>query len=232
VVDKDVTPSEDDKKKKDSSSTAKKGTTSSNRGSSRDTSQHTELTELSPSGEYASGKRKDVDRMHRIKRDAGSKKRVKRQMVDMNKKLKHLRKVQNKKHLKVNKGALKHPRSFSLNIMRILRSVNETQQDDALDPKRVNQLSMMIFDSFANDLCDKLIATSVELVKNTGKRQLGSTEVIAAMKLVLPNDMANCAAEAAQASLMSYKQSTKKFQSKIAQANKNKKIAAGNKKDD
>merc|ERR1740138_855504 len=107
-----------------------------------------------------------------------SKKRQK-EMAIMNKKLKSLRKNQAKK-------MKHHPRSFSGNIMRILRSVNESPPvEDAVAPKRVNQLSMMIFDSFANDLSDKIISTAVELLKNTNKRQLGSAEVKAAMKLVL-----------------------------------------------
>jgi len=230
VVDKDVTPSEDDKKKKDSSSAGKKGTTTSVSGSTSRDTQLTEITELSPSREHATmgsiGKRKDMARRGRAKKEAGGKKRATKQLTQFNKKLKHLRKTQAKK-LK----ALKHPRSFSQNIMRILRSVNESQEADAFAHKRVNQLSMMIFDSFANDLCDRLCATGVELMKNTGKRQLGSNEIKAAMKLVLPHDMSTCAEEAVQVSLTSYRDSTRKFQGKIAKAGDNKKKAVAMKKD-
>lgn len=230
VVDKDVTPSEDDKKKKDSSSAGKKGTTTSVSGGTSRNTQLTEITELSPSREPATmgsiGKRKDAARRTRAKKDSSGKKRLTKQNTQFNKKLKHLRKIQTKK-LK----ALKHPRSFSQNIMRILRSVNESQEADAFAHKRVNQLSMMIFDSFANDLCDKLCATGVELMKNTGKRQLGSNEIKAAMKLVLPHDMSTCAEEAVQVSLTSYRDSTRKFQGKIAKAGDNKKKAAAMKKD-
>jgi len=230
VVDKEVTPSEDDKKKKDSSSTAKKGSTSRSATSRSGNTQLTDLTELSPSREGRStlGKRKDMAPGGRGRPfGVPSKNRFakSKQMAVLNKKLKHLRKAQGKKFKH-------HPRSFAGNIMRILRSVNDSPAaEDAVVAKRVNQLSMMIFDSFANDLCDKICAASVELVKNTNKRQLGSSEVKAAMKLVLPQDMATCCEEAVQVSLASYRESTKKFQQKIAKAKGNKKIAAGTKKD-
>jgi len=231
VVDKEVTPSEDDKKKKDSSSSAaKKGSTSRNTSRSGNT-QLTDLTELSPSREAQAGgrslgKRKDVAGGRGAGRPAKQGRFAKStKMKNMNKSLKHLRKVQAKK--------LKHhPRSFAGNIMRILRSVNDSPaSEDATAPKRVNQLSMMIFDSFANDLCDRICAAAVELMKNTNKRQLGSADVKAAMKLVLPQDMATCCEEAVQVSLASYRESTKKFQQKIAKAKGNKKTAAGTKKD-
>lgn len=233
VVDKDVTPSEDDKKKKDSSSAGKKGTTTSNHGSSSRGTQLTEITECSPSREarpgvrgMTSGKRKDAART-KAQKDSSMRKKATKQNTQFNKKLKHLRKFQAKKN-----KAHKHPRSFSQNIMRILRSVNESQEQDAFAHKRVNQLSMMIFDSFANDLCDKLCAAGVELVKNTNKRQLGSNEIKAAMKLVLPHDMSTCAEEAVQVSLTSYRDSTRKFQGKIAKAGDNKmKAKADTKKD-
>lgn len=221
VVDKDITPSEDDKKKKDSSSSlAKKGSTS------RSGTQHTELTELSPSreGPGLAGKRKDMVGGRRgNKLTTGVKKRIQKEKSALTTQLKKLRKKQQQQ--------AKHPRSFCGNIMRILRSVNETQPAEGFPDKRVNQLSMMIFDSFANDLCDKIIATAVELVKNTNKKQLSSNEIKAAMKLVLPADMASCAQEAVDASLMSYKDSTKKCQGSIEKAKKNKQLAAGNKKD-
>jgi len=225
VVDKEVTPSEDDKKKKDTSSTAKKGSTSRTGTSRSGHTQLTELTELSPNRDAAigmsAGKRKDAaSRGRHFSRAMGAHKMLKkkRHMAIMNAKLKHLRKAQAKKQ--------KHPRSFQHNIMRILRSVNDSPSDLAGQPKRVNQLSMMIFDSFANDLCDKICAAAVELVKNTNKRQLGSTEVKAAMKLVLPTDMASCCEEAVNVSLASYRESTKKFQAKIAKAKGNKKAAS------
>jgi len=79
VVDKDVTPSEDDKKKKDSSSAGKKGTTTSVSGSTSRDTQLTEITELSPSREHATmgsiGKRKDMARRGRAKKEAGGKKK-------------------------------------------------------------------------------------------------------------------------------------------------------------
>jgi len=234
AVDKEVTPSEDDKKKKDSSSTAKKGSTSrsaTSRGGGTSRSGHTQLTdltELSPSregGRSMVGKRKDAAGGRKQTGNMGFKKKKKKEMRIINTKLKHLLKTQAKK----NKS---HPRSFGGNIMRILRSVNDSQPvDEALPPKRVSQLSMMIFDSFANDLCDKICAAAVELVKNTNKRQLGSAEVKAAMKLVLPKDMAAYCEENVQVSLASYRESTKKFQQKIAKAKGNKKVAAGSKKD-
>merc|ERR1719163_1113793 len=142
------------------------------------------------------------------KKALGSKRAAKKTQALFNSKMRHLRKVQAKK--------LKHPRSFAGNIMRILRSVNESQEAEACAHKRVNQLAMMIFDSFANDLCDKIIGAAVELAKNTDKRQLSSNDVKAAMKLVLPADMATCAEEAVQVSLTSYKDSTRKFSGKIA----------------
>jgi len=231
VVDKDVTPSEDDKKKKDSSSAGKKGTTS-NAATSSNHTQLTEITELSPSREHRPvsilGKRAGQERRagRAQERKGPNKKRLQARQTKFNKGLKDLRKKQAKKN-----KALKHPRSFAQNIMRILRSVNESQEQDSFAHKRVNQLSIMIFDSFANDLCDKLCATGVELMKNTGKRQLGSNEIKAAMKLVLPHDMSTCAEEAVQVSLTSYKDSTNKFQGKIAQAGGNKKLASGTKKD-
>lgn len=221
VVDKDVTPSEDDKKKKDSSSTAKKGNTTS----STQNSQHTELTELSPAREGSTTKRKDIASRKR-RGMVGEKRKATKQSGKFNKQLKQLRKHQAKRQAK----KLKHPRSFAHNIVRILRSVNESQEQDGVADKRCNPLAMMIFDSFANDLCDKVIATAVELVRNTGKRQLGSAEIKAAMKLALPSDMASCADQALQSALMSYKESTKKYQSNIQTAKDRRNIA--NKKDD
>lgn len=225
VVDKEVTPSEEDKKKKDpslSSTSQKKGDSSVNTTSRSANTQLTELTEFSPSRGRGGlpGKRKDMASSAPAKRGAFQKsKKRQKEMAIMNKKLKSLRKNQAKK-------MKHHPRSFAGNIMRILRSVNESPPvEDAVAPKRVNQLSMMIFDSFANDLCDKIVSTAVELVKNTNKRQLGSAEIKAAMKLVLPADMATCCEEAIQVSLASYRESTKKFQTKIAKAKGNKKTA-------
>jgi hypothetical protein len=224
VVDKEVTPTEDDKKKKDptiSSSSGKKGDTTTNTSRTSGATQLTELTELGGSPSRGSGKRKDMAAAASRKRGGFALKSKKRQKdtAIMNKKLKHLRKSQAKK-------MKHHPRSFSGNIMRILRSVNESPPvEDAVAPKRVNQLSMMIFDSFANDLSDKIISTAVELLKNTNKRQLGSAEIRASMKLVLPADMATCCEEAIQVSLASYRESTKKFQIKIAKAKGNKKTA-------
>lgn len=227
VVDKEVTPSEDDKKKKDTSSTAKKGSTSRTGTSRSGHTQLTELTELSPGreaaiGSMSAGKRKDaVGRGRHLRGSANKMLKKKKHQAIMNSKLKNLRKLQAKKM----KG---NPRSFHHNIMRILRSVNDSpSSDEAMQPKRVNSLSMMIFDSFANDLCDKISAAAVELIKNTNKRQLGSGEVKAAMKLVLPNDMATCCEEAVQVSLASYRESTKKFQAKIAKAKGHKKAAGG-----
>ncbi len=49
--------------------------------------------------------------------------------------------------------------------------MNESQEQEGLCAKRLNYLSMMIIDSFANDLCDKVISASTELARNTGKRQ-------------------------------------------------------------
>jgi len=227
VVDKDVTPSEDDKKKKDSSTSVKKGSSSVTGGSQF--SQHTQLSELSPAREHAGlSKQKDSrgsglgSRGRRKMNLQKAKSAGKRDNTILNKKLKQLRKIQNKK--------AKHPRSFCESIKRILRSVNETQQDDHVY-KHASAMSMMIFDSFANDLCDKLIATAVDLVKTSNKRQLGSHEIKSAMKLVLPNDMAVCAEEAVQSSLMSYKESTKKYQDAISKAKSNKKLAMGANKD-
>lgn len=227
VVDKEVTPSEDDKKKKDSSSTAKKGSTSRTGTSRSANTDLTNLTELSPTREsVASGKRKDMAGARKRTGKFAFKKKKKKEMQILNKKLKHLRKTQAKKHKKKD-----HPRSFAGNIMRLLRSVNDSQPDETLPPKRMNQLAMMIFDSFANDLCDKVCAAAVDLVKKSGKRQLGSSDVKAAMKLVLPNDMANFCEENVTVSLASYRESTKKFQQKIAKSKANKKVAAGTKKD-
>jgi len=226
VVDKDVTPSEDDKKKKDTSSTAPKGSSKGGTTTSKSAGRTSDLTELSPSREARSiGKRKDMER-GRGGGGRGVKKSLRKTQSLFNKKMMALRKTQS---LKAKKQ--KHPRSLAYQIKRILLSVNETQEQEAVVPKRVSPLAMMIFDSFANDLCEKMIATGVELIKNSGKRQLGSGEIKAAMKLVLPADMAGCAEEAVQASLVSYKESTKKYQGNIAKAKGTKKAAMGTKKD-
>lgn len=228
IVDKDVTPSEDDKKKKDvkdtaslaASSSKKKGTTgttSSRRGTNSST-QHTELTELSPSraASLASGKRKDIAGG----RGKSKKKHPFKTQVKMNKSLKHLRSVQKKKAKSIG-----HPRSFQSPICRILRSINDGQMSDGMPSKRVSPLAMMILDSFTNDLCDKIISAAVELLKNTGRRQLGSNEIKAAMKLVLPIDMADCAEEAMSASLANFKENTSKYASGIDKVKANKRLA-------
>jgi len=221
TVDKDVTPSEDDKKKKDGSTDGKKQTTTTSRGT-RGT-HLTENTELSSSHQSKRGQSAGLMSTRAAPRKTGLKAKTKKQNKILNEKLKHLKKVQARKFSK-------HPRSFATNIMRILKSVNESQEEENPESsKRVNQLSMMIFDSFANDLCDKLINAGVELMKNSEKRRVGASEIKSAMKLVLPQDMAVCCEEAVEVSLANYRESTAKYQAKIAKHKGNKKIAAGKK---
>jgi hypothetical protein len=213
VVDKDVTPSEDDKGQKDptSSSNKKTGTTSKS-------TQLTELTELSSGSRRNSragaGKLKETDRPRRPGR-FGSKARVGKDKVKLNKSLKQLKKSQAKKS--------KHPRSFQSSIMKILRQLNDVQIADGLPAKHCSALSMMIFDSFANDLGDKVINQALELVRQTGKKQLTSSDIITGMKLVLPADMAHCCEEACRASIANYKESRGKHTGKLGKFKDSKK---------
>lgn len=215
--------SEDEKKKKDSSSTQKKG--SSQR---QDTSHDTQLTELTDvsfgdRGSHGKIKSKMVPgkgrRASAADKAAGMRKKETKRNRAFNSSLKQLRKRQKTKE--------KHPRSLQGNIHRVLHSVNESQEQDGIPGKRVNPLAMMIFDSFANDLSDRLISTAVELTKNTNRRQVGSAEIKAAIKLVLPHDMVTCAEETVNLALNKYKESSHKYAGKIGQTRLEKKKAAG-----
>lgn len=221
--------SEDEKKKKDSSSTQKKGNSSSKDQSTHDT-QLTELTDVSSGDHGVPGKMKNKMVLGKGRKPSNAdkasgmrKKETKRNRV-FNTKMKELRKKQKIKE--------KHPRSLQGNISRVLRSVNESQEQDGIPGKRVNPLAMMIFDSFANDLSDRLISTAVELTKNTNRRQVGSAEIKAAIKLVLPPDMVTCAEETVNLALNKYKESTHKYAGKIGQTRLEKKKLAGQTKKD
>jgi len=215
--------SEDEKKKKDSSSTQKKGSSSKDQ-SSHDT-QLTELTDVSSGDRAVQGKMKNKmvlgkgRRPSQADKAAGMRKKETKRNRVFNSKMKDLRKRQKIKE--------KHPRSLQGNISRVLRSVNESQEQDGIPGKRVNPLAMMIFDSFANDLSDRLIGTAVELTKNNNRRQVGSAEIKTAIKLVLPPDMVTCAEETVNLALTKYKESTHKYAGKIGQTRLEKKKAAG-----
>lgn len=215
MVDKDVTPSDNDNKK------AKKkdveGTESPNAEEprKRTTTERTEVTQLSERRRGVMGKRKDIGGRRRL----GVKSRAKADQTKLNKSLKQLKKKHKKMETK------KHPRSLEGPIHRIMKSLNEAQEADGLPKKSIRYLPLMIFDSFGNDLADKVTAAAVELVKNTRKRQLGSNEIKAAMKLVLPPDMAECAEEAVNASLVNYKETSRRYMSGIKRAKEAKKAA-------
>jgi len=112
----------------------------------------------------------------------------------------------------VRKGQVKHQRSFSTYIMKILKDVDST--------KRINAQAMMINDSFANDLADRIILAATQLVATSKKKQLGSAQIIAAVKLVLPPDMARDAQRCIEASVKSYKELTHQLQDHIHDVDK------------
>jgi histone H2B len=114
---------------------------------------------------------------------------------------------------KVVKAAqVKHDRSFSSYINKILKS--------AASDKRITAEAMMIKDSFANDLCDKIIAAATELTATAGKKQLGSRQIKTAVKLVLPPDMAKDAVALMDHSVKSYSDVTKKYKDQIGNTDK------------
>lgn len=215
MVDKDVTPSGDgDKKAKKKDAEGTESPTGDER--KRSTTQRTEVTQVSTERRRGIlGKRKDIGGRRRL----GLKSRQTADQTKLNKSLKQLKKKQKKLESK------KHPRSLAGPIHRIMKSLNEAQEADGLPKKNIRYLPLMIFDSFGNDLADKVTAAAVELVKNTRKRQLGSNEIKAAMKLVLPPDMAECAEEAVNASLVNYKETSRRYMSGIKRAKEAKKAA-------
>jgi histone H2B len=112
----------------------------------------------------------------------------------------------------VKKGQAKHARSFSTYIMKILKDVDPT--------KKMTSQAMMIHDSFANDLCDKIIAAATQLVATAKIKQLGSAQIIAAVKLVLPPDMSRDAQKCIEASVKAYKETSSKWQEQIKDVDK------------
>lgn len=220
IVDKDVTPSEDDKGQKDPTTSSHKKT-----GTTSRSTQLTELTELSSTGarrgRSGAGKLKETDRPRRP--GQFGKKQARKQKVKLNHSLKQLKKSQKRRQ--------KHPRSLQSSIVKILRSLNDAQVAEGLPAKHCSSLSMMIFDSFGNDLCDKVINQAIELVRQTGKKQLSSTDIITGMKLVLPADMAHCCEEACRASIANYKETTRRHMSKLGKFNKDSKKGSTSKKD-
>lgn len=232
MVDKDITPSQegDDKKakKKDTegneSPRTGEGTSRDRTRSKNVSSEVTELGEGRRRGSVLTGKRKDIGGPRRRRLGAKSK-----QVADGTKLNKSLKKLKQRQKRAEGGKKHKHPRSLEGPIQRIMKSLNEAQEADGLPKKQIRYLPLMIFDSFGNDLADKVIAAAVELVKNTRKRQLGSSEIKAAMKLVLPPDMSDCAEEAVQASLANYKETSRKYMSAIKRAKDAKKAAADKK---
>lgn len=112
----------------------------------------------------------------------------------------------------IKKTQAKHKRSFCSSIYKILKDVNPL--------KRISPQAMMIHDSFANDLCDKVIAASNQLVAKAQKKRLGTIDVIAALKLVLPPDMAVDCEKCIEQSIISYRTSTENCKEQIQSIDK------------
>lgn len=118
----------------------------------------------------------------------------------------------NKNFKIIRKAQEKHKRSFYPFIMKILR--------DTQPGKRINPQAMMICDSFANDLSDKIIGAATQLVAKSGKKTLTAGDIIASFKLVLPADMARDAQKCMESSIQSYRENTAKHQEGIRATDK------------
>jgi hypothetical protein len=164
---------------------------------------------------------KDIKPLRKRKRNADSKPRAPRGPRTGSKPKVGASKKLNKNFKVIRKLQEKHKRSFCPFIMKIFK--------DTQAGKRINAQAMMIHDSFANDLADKIIAAGSQLVAKSQKKQLASKDIVAAFKLVLPADMAIDAQKCMESSIKSYRESTEKYQDQIRQTDKVK--AKVNKKD-
>jgi len=130
----------------------------------------------------------------------------------------------NKNFKVIRKQQEKHKRSFYPSILKILR--------DTQPGKRLSTQAMMIHDSFANDLCDKIIATASQLVMKSSSKMMTSKDIMAAVKLTLPPDMGKDAQKCMEASIASYRELTKKHQDAISKVDKLKASIQAKKKAD
>lgn len=80
------------------------------------------------------------------------------------------------------KSRRKPRRSFAVYIHRALKGVNKSLT--------VSSKSMKVFNSFVNDMFERIAVQAAALARANKKRTLGSREVQTAVRLVLPAELA------------------------------------------